>query len=499
VLGPTESYWVASQPGSEFPTQSDDVAVDVAVVGAGIVGVVLAWLLKQEGLTVALLDARRPLQGTTGHTTAKLTSSHSVIYTHLVKSFGVDGARIYGEANEAGIDWVAQRVSEGGIDCGFERRPNYVYTEQPEKVEDLREEAKAATRAGLPASFETEIDLPFPVLGAVRFENQAQFHPRAFLLSLLGAIPGDGSQVFAHTPATGLDEDDPCRITTPHGTVTADAAVIATHMPVFDRALFFAKAHPYNSYVVAGSLNDAASPGGMYISSGGSTRSIRTIPTTASRLLLLSGAGHHVGSESDTSSRYRELVDFGRRWWGVTEYPYRWSTHDYVSIDKVPFIGRLRRTSNNVYVATGFGKWGMAAGVAAALLIQDHILGRPNPWAGFFDAQRVNVAQAKDFVFENSKVGAHFFLGRLPKTPSLDDIRPDSGAVVTSGFQQVAAYRDEDGTLHRCSAVCTHLKCIVNWNDGDKTWDCPCHGSRYDRYGKVIHGPANRDLRRIDT
>jgi glycine/D-amino acid oxidase-like deaminating enzyme/nitrite reductase/ring-hydroxylating ferredoxin subunit len=498
VPGPTESYWVASEPGSDFPAQGDDVTVDVAVVGAGIVGVVLSWLLKQEGLTVALLDARRPLQGTTGHTTAKLTSSHNIIYSHLVKSFGIEGARIYGGANEAGINWVAQRVSEDGIDCGFERRSNYVYTEEPEKVEDLKEEANAAARAGLPASFETEIDLPFPVRGAVRFENQAQFHPRAFLLSLLSAIPGDGSHVFQHTPAVGLDEDEPCRITTPHGTVTASSAVIATHLPVFDRGLFFAKAHPYNSYAVAGPLNEASLPEGMYISSGGSTRSIRSIPTDEGRLLLVGGAGHHVGSESDTSSRYRELVDFGRKWWGVEQYPYRWSTHDYVSVDKVPFIGRFRRTSNHVYTATGFGKWGMAAGVAAGLLIRDQIVGRSNAWAEFFDAQRVNLAQAKDFAVENSKVGAHFFLDRLPRSQSIDAIPSGSGAVVTSGFQQVAAYKDDDGVVHRCSAVCTHLKCIVTWNDGEKTWDCPCHGSRFDPYGKVVHGPAKRDLRQID-
>jgi Rieske Fe-S protein len=390
-------------------------------------------------------------------------------------------------------------VAEDRIECGFERRPNYVYTEAPDKVGDLREEAESAARVGLPASFETDIDLPFPVRGAVRFENQAQFHPRTFLLSLLSGIPGDGSHVFGDTPAVGLDEDEPCRITSPHGTVTANAAVIATHLPVFDRGLFFAKAHPYNSYAVAGPLNGTGSIEGMYISSGGSTRSIRTIPTAEGRLLLVGGAGHHVGSESDTSGHYRELMDFGQKWWGVGEFPYRWSTHDYVSVDKVPFIGRFRRTSNHVYTATGFGKWGMAAGVAAALLIRDQIVGRPNPWTEFFDAQRINLAQAKDFTVENSKVGAHFFLDRLPKPQSIDAIRPNSGAVVTSGFQQVAAYRDEQGTLHRCSAVCTHLKCIVNWNDGDKTWDCPCHGSRFDPYGKVVHGPAKGDLRRIDT
>jgi glycine/D-amino acid oxidase-like deaminating enzyme/nitrite reductase/ring-hydroxylating ferredoxin subunit len=494
----TESYWVTSAPGRDFPAQHDDVDVDVVVIGAGIVGVVAATLLKEAGRTVALLDARRLVEGATGYTTAKLTSAHGLIYEHLVESFGAEGARIYGEANEAGIDWIAGRVERDGIDCGFERAPHFVYSEEPEKASELSAEADAAAAAGLPASFVTECDLPFPIVGAVRFDQQAQFHPRRFLLALAERLPGEGSHVFAHTAATGLEQGDPCTVTTEHARVRARDVVIATQMPVFDRGLFFAKAHPYNSYAIAGEVDQSVMPQGMYISTGGSTRSIRTIPDHDKRLLLVGGNGHHVGAKESAALKYEELEKYGHRWWGVSAYPHRWSTHDYVSVDRVPFIGRFTHLSDNVYVATGFGKWGLAAGASAARIISNGILGHDDPWKDFFDAKRVNIHQVKESVTENVKVGAHFLLDRVPTLRDLSEVAPGAGAVVSSGLSKVAVYRDDSGRLRGVSAVCTHLGCIVRWNDGDRTWDCPCHGSRYDQDGHVLNGPAIEDLKPVE-
>ncbi len=494
----TESYWIASAPDSHFPAQSDDVEADVAVIGAGIVGIVAATLLKDAGKTVALLDARHLVRGATGYTTAKLTSSHNIIYRELAKSFGEQGARLYGAANEAGLRWVGERAERYGIDCGYERRPTFVYTEEPAQVAVLMEEAAAARNAGLPASFTTETDLPFPVAGAVRFEDQAQFHPRRFLLPLAEHLSGDGSHVFAHTAATGFEANDSCVVETTGGRITATEVVIATHMPVFDQGLFFAKAHPYNSYAVAGEIEPSKAPQGMYISTGSSSRSIRSVPADGGRLLLVAGNGHHVGEESDTSTRYTELIGFGREHWGVDDYPYRWSTHDYVSTDKVPLVGRFSRIDNHVYTATGFGKWGMAAGVAAAMIISDEILGHPNPWAPLFDAKRINKSQIKSALVENAKVGAHFVLDRVPRRGSVDALGPGEGTVISSGPRQVAVYRDDSRKLHRMSAVCTHLGCIVAWNSGDRTWDCPCHGSRFSAEGTVVNGPAIKDLKKLD-
>ena len=456
-------------------------------------------MLEEAGLRVALLEARDLVGGTTGYTTAKLTSSHGVIYDHLTSSFGAEGARTYAEANESAIEWVAARVEARGIDCGFERRPNLVYTEDPDTVETLRQEAAAAREAGLSASFTTETDLPFEVRGAVRVENQAQFHPREFLWPLVADLVGNGSHVFAHSAATGFSEGDVCRVFTESGTVHCRDVVIATHMPVFDRGLFFAKAHPYCSYCVAAELDEGRDLEGMYISAGpGDTRSIRTMPGPHGRMILIGGNGHKLGLDSPTAKHYAALEEFGRTWWGVQSYPYRWSAHDYVSVDKVPFVGRFTRLSDHAYVATGFGKWGLTNGIAAAHIISDQIRGRVNKWAPFFDAKRVNLTQLKDAVFENAQVAGRWVLDRVPDMPGADpELGPGEGTVTSSGLQKVALYRDDRGALHRLSARCTHLGCIVRWNDGDRTWDCPCHGSRFTAEGKVMNGPAIEDLDRL--
>ena len=486
-------------PGPDFPALGTDVDVDVAVIGAGIVGVVTAALLKEAGMSVALLDSRRVLEGCTGYTTAKLTSSHGVIYSHLTRSFGVEGARTYGEANEAALRWVAERVERDGIDCGFERHPNFVYTEDPDEVATLQEEAAKAREAGLPASFTTDTDLPFPVLGAVRFENQAQFHPRGFLFPLVSSLSGDGSHVFANTAATAFKEDGRCSVTTEQGTIHCNDVVIATHLPVFDRGLFFAKAHPYASYCVSGELDEGRNFEGMYISTGGdATRSIRTIPHEGGRRLLVGGNSHKIGLDKPTSKHYLSLQEFGRRWWDVGDFPERWSAHDYVSVDKVPFVGRFTRASDHTYVATGFGKWGMTNGVAAAMMISDQIQGRRNKWAPFFDAKRVNLSQVKESITENAQVAQRFVVDRIPDLTSADDLEPGQGKVVSSGLGKVALYKGEDGNVHKLSARCTHLGCIVHWNDGDRSWDCPCHGSRFSAEGKVMNGPAIDDLKELD-
>ncbi|MBW3593500.1 MAG: FAD-binding oxidoreductase, partial [Actinobacteria bacterium] len=226
------SYWVRTAPTPGYAPLEDDLSVDVAVIGGGIVGITTAYLLKREGLRVAVLERREVSRGVTGYTTAKITSSHSLIYKTLLKKFGEEGARTYGRANEAGIEKIASLVDEVAIDCDFERADNYIYTEDPRYADDVRDEVDAARSIGLPAELTTETELPFPVQGAVRFTNQAQFHPRKYLLGLAAAIEGDGSRVFENTTVTGVDEGDPCTVRTERATVTATDVVVATHMPI---------------------------------------------------------------------------------------------------------------------------------------------------------------------------------------------------------------------------------------------------------------------------
>lgn len=457
------SYWVDTTPSPGYPTLDEEISVDVAVIGAGIVGVTAAYLLKQQGLTVALIERNRVSQGVTGYTTAKVTSSHGLIYSQLISSFGEEGARTYGRANEAGKDKIAELVERHSIDCDFERTDNYVYTEEESSLPDIRREAEVAARLGLPATFTTDTELPFPTKGALRFTDQAQFDPRKYLLPLAAEIDGEGSHVFERTVVTGVDEGSPCVVRTETAAVRAVDVIVATHMPILDRGLFFTKVHPYRSYAIAGRIEGDV-PRGMYISTGGSTRSMRSFPDAAGgRSLIVGGEGHKTGTVEDTGAHYERLERWADHHFGLDAPAYRWATQDNVSVDKVPFVGRLTRGSDHVYTATGFGKWGMTNGTVSAMMLTDRIVGRPNEWAALFDSKRVNpLAAAKKFLEENAGVAGHFVGDRL---------------------------------THGSNPRCTHLGCVLKKNGAEGTWDCPCHGSRFAADGSLIHGPAISDLK----
>ena len=491
------SIWLEDTPETSYPALEGEVTADVAVVGGGITGMVAAYLLKQAGKRVVLLESRRILRGVTGYTTAKVTSLHQVIYSHLEKNFGAEGARLYGASNEAALAWIRRIAEEQGIDWDLETQDAYTYTEDPRELSTLESEADAAKRAGLPSEFVRDVPLPFPVLGAVRFTDQSQFHPRKFLLPLAAAIPGDGSHVFEESRVADLEEGQTCAVVTPAGRVRTQDVIVATNLPIFDRGFFFTKVHPERSYVVTARYRGIDSLEGMYISIGGSTRSIRPVQHGSERLLMIGGEGHKVGQELEPDERYRRLAAYTSTRFQSQDFVHRYSTQDCVSVDRVPYVGRLRRGRDNVLVATGFGKWGMTNGVVAARLLSDTILGRPNEWAPLYDAKRLNVkASAKDFVLENANVGQHFVGDRLnhPQKQEEDELGPGEGGIVSVDGRRSAAFRDEDGTLHAFSHICTHLGCHVRWNAAERSFDCPCHGSRFDRLGKVIQGPAVKDL-----
>ena len=497
-----ESLWIASTPETSFAELSETLRVDVAVVGGGIAGITAAHLLKEAGKTVALVDSKRILHGATGYTTAKVTVAHALVYTTVARKFGDEGARTYAAANNAALEFIAETVAERGIDCELERKPNYVYADTREERSKIEDEVAAARSAGLAAELVEETPLPYPVECAFRLEDQAQFHPRKYLLPLAQALEGDGSRVLELTRVLGVEGDEPLRVRTDRGPIEARDVILATHLPILDRGLFFAKAHPERSYAVACRAGPDDDPAGMYINVGTPTRSVRTARDEQGLLLLLGGEGHKPGTEPRTDERYRALEEFGRRHWGAEAFPYRWSTQDYVPVDGVPYVGRLTRGREHVYVATAFKKWGMTNGTAAALILADLILGRRNQWAELFDAKRVKpVASAFEFAKENASVARHFFGDRLNRgeQAALVDIQPGEGRLVQVDGRKVAAYRDDDGRLHALSPVCTHLGCHVSWNPAERTWDCPCHGSRFSGAGVVIQGPATRDLAKRDV
>jgi glycine/D-amino acid oxidase-like deaminating enzyme/nitrite reductase/ring-hydroxylating ferredoxin subunit len=498
---PHPSYWVETTPETSYRPLEEDLAVDVAVIGGGITGITASLFLKQEGKTVALLEAKRIVRGATGYTTGKLTAGHGVVYTDLQKNFGAEGARIYAESNQAAVRRVAQLVEEHGIACDFEPKANYVYAGSNQEVAALKAEVEAEKRAGLPVELVQETPLPYWVAAAIRLEDQAQFHPRKYLLALAEMIPGEGSHVFEKTMATDVKSGDLCVVETSRGTIRARNVIIATHLPFEDGGLFFVKAHPHRSYAVAAPLDEAKAPDGMFINSGTPTRSVRTIQDGERTLIQVGGEGHRPGEEDDTAARYQVLEDFLSESWpeaGAVEY--RWSTQDYMSVDRVPYIGRLRRTSEHVYAATGYSKWGMTSGTLAGMLLTDQILGRPNPWAKLYEAKRITPkASFKRFLSGNASAGRHLVVDRFKAgEKELDAIKPGDGAIVRERGRKRAAYRDEAGALHLLSPACTHLGCHVVWNPAERSWDCPCHGSRYSGEGDVIQGPAVKPLERVD-
>lgn len=468
------------------------------MVGGGIAGLTSALLLKRSGKTVAVIESKEILHGATGYTTAKVTSLHHLIYADLIAKHGEERARLYGEAQEAALRFITETAETSGIECDLETQDAFTYTEDPSLVGEIRDEVEAAKRLGLPADFTRETDLPFDVAGAVRFTGQAQFHPRKFLVGIAGEIAGDGSYIFERTRADGLGRSDGSVIVhTDRGDVAAPDVIVATHLPIFDRGFFFAKAHPHRSYCITARQQKPLE--GMYISVGGSTRSLRSAPYEDGSLLLVGGEGHKTGQDLHNEDRYLRLQDYVSERFGATDFVHRWSTHDYASLDRIPYIGRLSRAHEDVFVATGFGKWGMTNGVVSAMILSDEILGRQNPWAHVFDSKRITPqASTKEFVTENANVAKIFVGDRVnhPQKTSAEELAPGEGGVVSVDGKKAAAFRDEMGALHAFSHVCTHLGCHVRWNPAEKSFDCPCHGSRFDSHGKVIQGPAVKDLER---
>lgn len=487
--GKPRSLWLDTTPATTFAPLEHDLSVDVAVIGAGLTGVTTALMLKRAGATVALIEGERVGAGVTGHSTAKVSSLHGLTYARLASKFDDETARVYGRANEDGLARVARFVKELDIDCDFRRKPNYTYTESSAERQMIEDEVATASRVGLPATYVEETDLPFPVAAAVRFDDQAEFHPQKYVLALADKVSGDGSHVIERTRVMHVGGSGPCRVETDKGAVVlAEQVVVATHIPFLDRGLYFARVHPERSYVLAVRTR-GKTPQGMYLSTEQPAHSLRSVPIDGEELLLVGGASHKTG-QADEAGRYRHLELYARERFDVRSIDYRWATQDNMPIDGLPFIGKLSPLSDSIYTATGFKKWGLAFGTAAATILSDAIRGRHNEWADSFDPSRVNaLAGGHDFLKENANVAVRFLGDRL-KRGSASDLAPGEGKVVGSGVGQTAVYRDDDGAVHAVSARCTHLGCIVSWNGAERTWDCPCHGSRFTHEGEVLQGPA---------
>lgn len=502
--GKNISLWRATEAAPSAGALKQDVRAEVCVIGAGIAGLTTAYLLGREGRSVVVLDDGPVAGGNTERTTAHLSNALDDRYVEMERLHGERGARIAAESHTAAIDAIERIVEEEGIDCDFERVDGYLFTPPRKSKKILDDELKAAHRAGLKdveRVSRAALD-SFDTGRALRFPAQGQFHPLKYLSGLVEAIKRDGGLIFtggaAH--AEKIQGGPDARVRTVGGyTIFTDAVVVATNSPVNDRFEIHTKQAPYMTYVIGARVPKGAVPHALYWDTLDPYHYIRVQKSEGDgeqEILIVGGEDHKTGQEHDFERRYSRLEKWARhRFPMMGEVEFRWSGEVFETIDGLAFIGHNPLDEANVYIATGDSGMGMTHGTIAGLLLTDLIMGRENEWADVYDPARKTASALGEFAKENLNVAAQFTDYVTPgEVDDESELSPGEGALLRSGLSKIAIYRDEDGIVHSMSAVCKHLGCIVNWNANEKTWDCPCHGSRYDSVGRVINGPANSDL-----
>jgi glycine/D-amino acid oxidase-like deaminating enzyme/nitrite reductase/ring-hydroxylating ferredoxin subunit len=484
-----QSLWLAALPATTYPPPTAERSFDVLVLGGGITGLTTALLLKRRGVRVAVAEAGRVGAGVSGNNTAKVTALQSTVLSGITRTRGVEVAVEYAVRSRAAVDLVAELAATEGIDCDLVRRDAFTVAVRDADLPDVEQEYEAATRAGLPVTLTDTVDLPYPVAGAVRLADQVEFHPVKYVHGLAAAVDGDGCRVFENTRALAVREGAPVRVSTTQGTLTADRVVVATHYPVWDRGLYFARMEVSRSYCVAARVRDEPSRG-MSITTGGETWSYRS----AGDLMIVLGQSHAAGARGIDASRYAGIERHVREHWDVEEVTHRWSAQDPIPYDHTPVIGSYTPGSSRMYVASGFAKWGLSGGTMAAVLLSEQISGGPGSEA--FSPHRLSPRGLPQLARLNAKVAVDIVADRLApgQISSAADLAPGSAGVVRSGAERTGVYRDHDGGLHAVSMRCTHLGCLVRFNAAETSWDCPCHGSRFDVDGNVLEGPAVKPL-----
>lgn len=503
----SRSVWMDT---TEIPLESsltERISADVCIVGAGIAGMSTAYLLAREGKSVVVLDDGPIGGGMTGRTTAHLVNALDDRYFELERLHGEEGARLAAESHTAAINAVEAIVEQEGIKCEFERLDGYLFVPPHDSKRILDDELEAAHKAGLTYIEKVE-RVPWGLYDtgpALRFPRQAQFHPLKYLAGLAKAIKAKGGRIFTETHATAIESGKQARIETKGGgVVTAGAVVVATNTPVNDLIAIHTKQAPYQTYVIGARIPRGSVPRGLYWDTPDPYHYIRVETVGAGAdaydVLIVGGEDHKTGQQDDANKRFGALERWTRHRFSMIEgIEYRWSGEVMEPIDGLAFIGRNPMDAKNVFIATGDSGNGMTHGTIAGLLLTDLILGRKNSWESIYDPSRVTLKSLPEFAKENLNVAMQYTdLVVAGDVESVDEIKKGAGAIISRGLSKVAAYRDPQGELHERSAVCRHLGCIVKWNSLENSWDCPCHGSRYDAMGKVTQGPANSDLAEVE-
>lgn len=466
------------------PALKGDINCEVAVIGAGLAGVLTAYMLQQRGVPVVVLECRQAGEGITKNTTAKITSQHGLIYKKLLTYKGEQRALEYARANQLAIEKYEEIINELDIDCDYEVLPNYIYTLDDEQK--IVQEVEAAKRLGLPASFTRETALPFKVKAAIRFDKQAQFHPLKFLDAVADTI-----KIYENTRVTQINKNG--LIITDQGSVKAKKVVIATHYPFINvPGYYFIRLHQERFYLSAleGGSREKFHLDGMYLDADPDGFTFRKYKD-----YLIIGTGGHRTGKYQPPDAYEMIEKAAKKWYPNSRVKYRWSNQDCITPDSIPYIGRYSVRTPNIYVATGFNKWGMTSSMASAMIISDMICGRENEYRKVFIPRRLMLSGSR-VLMKDAAIITISLLSEYLKIPhdSLKDIERGKAGVVRHNGQRVGVYRDQNDKYYFVTTKCPHLGCKLEWNQNELTWDCPCHGSRFDYHGKMINNPAMRDV-----
>lgn len=475
-----KSIWDESCKFDKREELKGDIKTDILIVGAGITGILIGYFLKQNGREVVLIDKSEIASGNTRNTTAKITSQHDLIYDTLIKEFGEEKAKQYADANELAIRKYKEIIEERKIDCDFKEVPAYIYSLN--EVDKIIKEVEAAKKLGIDAEFIEKVDIPLDIKGAIKFNNQGQFNPLKFLKDISKELV-----IYENTRAIKIEEN---LVSTDKGNIEANHIVIATHYPIMNApGYYFMKMHQERSYVIA--LENVESIKGMYIDYEKQGYSFRSYKG----LLLLGGISQRTG-ENENGGSYDELRKFAKEIYPNSKEKYHWSAQDCITIDGIPYIGRYSNSTPNIYVATGFNKWGMTSAMVSAMIISDFILGNENKFSEIFSPKRFDLSLSINNIANDLVETAKNFIAQKISIPSseIEHIKNGHAGIVEYNGQKVGVYKDKQGKEFIVSTKCVHLGCELHWNADELTWDCPCHGSRFDYRGNLIDSPAVNNI-----
>jgi glycine/D-amino acid oxidase-like deaminating enzyme/nitrite reductase/ring-hydroxylating ferredoxin subunit len=499
--GACTSLWQVNMPDQQGSTKLETIQnFDVVIVGAGITGITTGLLLQKAGRSVMIAEAHNMGFGTTGGTTAHLNSFMETPFTQLIKNFGEEKAKLVAKAARQALDLIKKNVDEYSIDCSYKELQGYIYALNEEQVEELDEVTEGFEKVGIPVSTCNTIPVKIPFVKAIEIPQQGQFHPTRYIQALAAEFEKLGGVLMENCRVTAVDENDMLDITTSQGQVKAKNLIYATHIPPGVNLLHF-RCAPYRSYVVAARLkNEKDYPEGLAYDMDDPYRYFRTQEVDGKKYLVAGGEDHKTAHEENTEGCFTRLEAYLRKFYEVESIDYRWSSQYFDPVDGLAYIGHLPGHGQNMFVATGYGGIGMTNSHIAAQLLTDLIITGENEYKHLFDPNRLKpVAGFEKFVKEAADVVGNFISGKFSneKLHSLVELAPGQAKVVSYEGHKVALYKDERGELHAVNSACTHIKCNVGWNAAEKSWDCPCHGSRFSFDGTMLTGPARKDLELI--